>query len=55
MGYFSLQGSFGYGIVLHVTFYVSFYLINFSDFSSLVVYFDQLFVAARSILNILSQ
>ena len=35
-------------------FYVASYLINFSDFSSSVEYSDQLFVAAHSILNILS-
>ena len=33
----------------------NFYLINFSNFSSSVVYSDQLFSAARSILNILSR
>ena len=53
--YFLLQGSFGSRIVLHVTFYIAFYLINFSNFSSSVVYTDQLFSAAHSILNILSQ
>ena len=38
-------------IFLHVTFYS----INFSDFTSSVVYFDQLLGAARHTLNMLSQ
>ena len=50
-GYFKLQGSFGSRIVLYVTFY----LINFSDISLSVVYSDQLFDAARYILNILAR
>ena len=40
---------------LEVEFYMLFYIINFSDFGSSVVFSDQLFSAARSILNILSR
>ena len=42
-------------IWIHDSFYMLFYKINFSDFSLSVVYSDQLFGVARSILHILSR